>query len=148
MLLAGTGNPLLVSQSNEDERQGLGVQRNSPFAASMYRNKSFIAMKDPKRAIGEPVNTGTKSSFNSIAASDVESSIPIAISSNRLLLTMETSPQHAAKEPQIGLPHARIASLARLMEKRRTGIRLLFQQRMEAAPLNDEKGHVCRKESS
>ncbi|KAH7280964.1 hypothetical protein KP509_36G022500 [Ceratopteris richardii] len=122
MLLAGTGNPLLVSQSNEDERQGLGVKRNPPFAASMYTNKNFTVMKDPKRAIGEPVNAGTKSSLNSTAASDVvESIIPTAISSNRLLLTMETSPQHAAKEPQIGLPHARKASLARFMEKRRTG---------------------------
>ncbi|KAH7283374.1 hypothetical protein KP509_34G003800 [Ceratopteris richardii] len=121
MLLAGTGNPLVVSHSNEDERQGLDVKENSPVSTSMYTNKSFTVMKDLKKTNGEPVNTGKKLRLNSTAISDVESIIPTAISSINLPLTMEIRPQHAAKEPQIGLPHARKASLARFMERRRTG---------------------------
>ncbi|KAH7366123.1 hypothetical protein KP509_18G064200 [Ceratopteris richardii] len=121
MLLAGTGNPLLVSHSNEDERQALGVKENSPSATSMYMNKSSTVMKDPEKTNGEQVNTGKKSRLNSTATTDVESITPTAMSSKRLLLTTETRSQHAAKEPQIGLPHARKASLARFMERRKTG---------------------------
>ncbi|KAH7366120.1 hypothetical protein KP509_18G064100 [Ceratopteris richardii] len=121
MLLAGTGNPLRVSHSNEDERQALGVKENSPFATSMYMNKSFRVMKDPEKSNGEQVNTGKKSRLNSTLTSDVEIITPTAVSSNNLLLTTETMSQHAAKEPQIGLPHARKASLARFMERRRAG---------------------------
>ncbi|KAH7366129.1 hypothetical protein KP509_18G064500 [Ceratopteris richardii] len=119
MLLAETRNPSLVSHCNQDERGSLSVKGNSPFSPSMYMDKSSAIMKDPNNSNGEAANTGTESRLNLIATSDVQRIIPTGISSNNLLFSMETRPQHAAKESQIGLPQARKASLARFMERKR-----------------------------
>lgn len=153
MLLAGNGNSLSGKQSMEGDKDFPPTNLKSPSPPPLHMVSAATAMGGATGARAGSPSIGKATGFNlnppsSIVSNTLTNSIPSSpVPSPAPSLTMDPKPQATPKRPHSGieLPHARKASLARFLEKRKDRVQVK-QQTGDATPLNEEKGETSREE--
>ncbi|KAI5054940.1 hypothetical protein GOP47_0030085 [Adiantum capillus-veneris] len=152
MLLAGTGNSLSMKQPDEGNKDFSPTMLKSPSPTPLHMGAA-AAVGGTAGASAASASIGKAMGFSVPPASNVTNNpLTPTISSPQTPLpspsfTMEPKPQAALKRPHAGieLPHARKASLARFLEKRKDRVQVK-QQHTEATAQNEEKFETSREE--
>lgn len=153
MLLAGNGNSLSGKQSMEGDKDSPPANLKSSSPPPLHMVSAATAMGGAAGVSATLPSIGKATGFNlhspsSIVSNTMTNSIPPSpVPSPAPSLTMDPKPQATPKRPHSGieLPHARKASLARFLEKRKDRVQVK-QQPGDATPLNEEKGETSREE--
>ncbi|MCO5550324.1 hypothetical protein L7F22_003808 [Adiantum nelumboides] len=151
MLLAGTGNSLSVKQSDDGNTDFPLSTLKSPSPSPLHTGSATAGMGGTSSASAASASIGKAMGFGVAPASNImnNSFTPIISSPQTPLptFTVESKPQAAPKRLHTGieLPHARKASLARFLEKRKDRVQVK-QQHSEATPQDEEKVDTSREE--
>lgn len=156
MLLAGTGNSWSTKPANEGDQDRISTQLNSPSPPHQAGTPLPVSV-----AMVAPTVTTTMAT--TMASKTMSFSMPSApgMGTNTIIHTLSTpppsplfslpaeaKPQAAPKRPHAGieLPHARKASLARFLEKRKDRVQVKQQQAGAGPESLEEKGEMSRDE--
>lgn len=153
MLLAGSGNSWSMKAANEWEKERTPAKPSSPSpplhmgvpqptAVAMVGSPGTpSATPTTGKTMGFSLPSAPNMTTNTIVNTVSTPSTPSSASS----MPIEPKPQSAPKRPHAGieLPHARKASLARFLEKRKDRVQV---KQPEVTPLSEEKGEISRDE--
>lgn len=150
MLLAGTGNSWSMKPSNEGEKERIPAKLSSPSPPLHMGvpQPTAVSMAGSASTASATPTTGKTMGFS--APNMTTNTLPNTVStpstpSSASSMPIEPKTQAVPKRPHAGieLPHARKASLARFLEKRKDRVQV---KQPEVTPLGEEKGEISRDE--